>query len=110
MRTATTEEIAALESLAAELERSYVLRRAVELERDRELRAVELELASAVSVATASVASRDGDLPVILPERAVVWDRPFVVNDAPRSSLGEPWFLGIPLGTGWQAPLEVVAR
>jgi len=110
MRIATAEEISALESLAAELERTYVLRRTVELERDRELRAVELELASAVSVAPASVAPRDGDRPVVAPERTVVWDRPFVVDDAPRSSLGEPWLLGISLGAGRQAPLEVGAR
>ena len=48
MRTATVEEIAALELLAVELERAYALRTAVELERDRALRAVELELSHAV--------------------------------------------------------------
>lgn len=48
MRTATAEDIAALELLAVELERTYLLRTAVEAERDRELRAVELELSHAV--------------------------------------------------------------
>lgn len=44
MLTATSEEIAALETLAGELGRNHVL------ERDRDLRAIELELASAVSI------------------------------------------------------------
>ena len=118
MRTATAEEIAALELLAVELERTSVLRLAVALERDRELRTVELELASAVSlwscdgggVATASVASRDSDRPVVLSERAFVWDCSLVVDDTPRSSLGEPWTFGLALGAGRQPELEVVTR
>ena len=75
MHIATAEDIAALELLA-----------------------IELELACAVSVASASVVSRDSDRPVVAPERAVVWDRPFVVDDAPRPSPGESWLLGLPIG------------
>jgi hypothetical protein len=55
MRIATTEEIAVLELLAVELERDHAQRRAIELERDRALRAVELDLARAVSIADALV-------------------------------------------------------
>lgn len=50
MRTATAEDIATLEMLALDLERSHARRVAAELERERVLRAVELELASAVSI------------------------------------------------------------
>jgi len=55
MRIATAEEIVAFEMLAIELERAHAQALAVELERSRELRAVELELASAVSIVGALV-------------------------------------------------------
>lgn len=58
MRVATTEEIAAIELLAALLERDHTQRFAVELERDHALRAVERELASAVSIALGDLAAR----------------------------------------------------
>lgn len=50
MRTATPEEIALLEMLATELEHDHVQRVALALAHDRELRAVEQELALAVSI------------------------------------------------------------
>ena len=50
MRTATAEDIATLEMLALDLERAHTRRVAAELERDGDLRAVELELARAVSL------------------------------------------------------------
>lgn len=50
MLTATSEKIAALETLAGELGRNQVQRGTFARERDRDLRAIELELASAVSI------------------------------------------------------------
>ena len=50
MRTATAEDIAALEMLALDLEREHARRVEAELERTGALRAVERELASAASI------------------------------------------------------------
>jgi len=50
MRIATTEEIAAFERLADELERDHAQRLSTVLKRDHALRALEREFASAVSV------------------------------------------------------------
>ena len=55
MRIATADEIVAFELLAVELELAHAQALAVELERSHELRAVELELASAVSIVGALV-------------------------------------------------------
>ena len=84
MRIATAEDVVALELLA-----------------------VELEIARAVSVAAPSVTARDRDQSVVLPERAVVGDRPLVVDDAPCPSPGEPWLLGLTLGARRQPKLDV---
>ena len=70
MRIATAEEIVVFELLAVELERTYVLRRAVELARDRELRAVELELANAVSLVDALVG--DSSARALFDRRAIL--------------------------------------
>ena len=111
MCVATAEDIAAFELLALELERTHAQRCAVDLERARDLLAIEQELASAVSVATVpSVACRDRDRPIVLAERAVVWDRTLVVDDAPRSGVDEPRLFGIPIGAGRQAEFQVSAR
>ena len=50
MRTATPEEISVLELLAVELEHDHAQRAVISQARDRELRAIERELASAVSL------------------------------------------------------------
>lgn len=113
MRNATADDIAVLELLAAELERSRALERprtllhAGVLERSPALRAVELELANAVSVVAPSVVVCDRDCPVVLPERAVVRDQLLVVDDASRSCLGESWLLCVALWSGRKAGLEV---
>lgn len=88
--TATAEDIAALELLA-----------------------VELELSRAVSVVHAvetSVVAYDRDRPIALSERAVVWDRPLVVHDAPRFRLGDPPHFAVAFESWRKAELEIRAR
>ena len=87
MRIATAEDIAVLELLA-----------------------VEVQLSGAVSIARPSVVPRERKRPVVLPQRAIRRDRPLVGDDTARARLGEPGLFGFPIGSRWQADLEVGAR
>jgi hypothetical protein len=75
-----------------------------------ELLAVELDLSRAVSVARASVISRERDRPVVASERAVSRDRTLVLDDMPRPGLGVSGLFGFAIGPGRQADLDVGAR
>jgi len=85
MRTATTEEIDTLEMLACKLERDHAQRTAVVQARDRELRAVERELACAVSVVDALVG--DSAARALLDRREIL--ETGHATRLPRSEIGQ---------------------